>query len=113
MILALMRIFLDDSYAFRFADGKKLKEKFLPLFNEIRDCLNVNGLNALNAEGSLWGNAEEVRRSALERVLCRCSPRERDREAERRHPSATTRTCGSFEALWTARRGDSLAPDPV
>ena len=54
VILALMRIFLDDSYAFRFADGKKLKEKFLPLFSEIRDCLNVNGLNALNAEGSLW-----------------------------------------------------------
>lgn len=54
VILALMKIFLNDQYVFRFADGKKLQEKFLPLFDDITDSLNVIGLTAMNAEGSLF-----------------------------------------------------------
>lgn len=54
MILALMRIFFVDEYIFRFADGQSLREKFAPIFDEIRDCLNVVGLNAMKAEGALW-----------------------------------------------------------
>lgn len=54
VILALMKIFFDDKYIFRFADGKQLKEKFLPVFQDITDCLNVIGLNAMKAEGALW-----------------------------------------------------------
>jgi hypothetical protein len=55
VILALLEIFLNDDYAFRFADGKKLKESFLPLLQDIAESLNVVGLSALNAEGALWG----------------------------------------------------------
>lgn len=54
VILALLSIFLNDDYVFRFADGKKLREGFLPQLQEITDSLNVNGLSALNAEGALW-----------------------------------------------------------